>query len=320
MLLCKVSIIVPIYNQEAFLYKCLKSIQDQTYKNIEVLLIDDGSTDNSGKICDLFSEQDDRFIVFHINNSGVAAARNIGLDNANGDLIGFVDPDDWIHSKMYEVLTNLYHRFLADIIQCGRIEVFDDNSTVTFNSNFDIKVCDREEALSLLTMNDQIKSHLWSSIYKKSLFNNLRFEVNRVYEDVWILHQLFGRANTFVFSNNKLYYYRQHPHSIVRSLSLKNQIDYCYALKCRYEYLKNEYNQYNDNVIKCLHYEVLNLVDIIAKSEIQLVYKYYEEILDILVFYNKITDLKETTKEKLLNFNIFFTLLIYRIKYKFKGE
>ena len=135
-----ISIIIPIYNQEKYLNKCLTSIQNQSYSNFEVLLIDDGSTDNSGKICDYFSGIDSRFFVFHNKNVGVAAARNIGLENANGELIGFVDPDDWIEPEMYEYLISLYNKYFADIISCERLEVFDENTKIQFNSNIIVEL------------------------------------------------------------------------------------------------------------------------------------------------------------------------------------
>ena len=133
----KISIIIPIYNVEQYLPQCLDSIINQTYKNLEIILINDGSTDNSGKICDNYAKVDNRIHVFHKKNEGVTSARNLGLDKCTGDFIGFVDPDDFIELNMYEILYNEQQRTNADIVWCNYLLYYSANNQLLgeINSN-----------------------------------------------------------------------------------------------------------------------------------------------------------------------------------------
>ena len=123
-----ISIIVPVYNVESYLRKCLDSILAQTYRDLEILVVDDGSTDGSGAICDEYAGKDDRIKVFHTENKGLSCARNLGLDSANGDWIGFVDSDDWIELDMYEVLLRKAEKTGADVVECGVYEEHSDET------------------------------------------------------------------------------------------------------------------------------------------------------------------------------------------------
>lgn len=257
----KISVIIPIFNQERYLEKCLSSICAQTYSNLEILMIDDGSTDRTPDICRRFENNDSRFCYIKQANAGVAAARNKGLNCMSGNLIGFIDPDDWVEPNFYERLVSLYHQYDADIVSCGRYQVFSEREYVPPKINYKIFQCNTEKALELLVKNEEVKSHLWNRIYRPKVFANLRFEEGRVYEDVWILHQVFSKASKFVFTDEPLYYYRQHPDSIVRATTIDKQLDLCYAHQSRYCYLIHKYPQFQKDIIRNYGYEIAGLID-----------------------------------------------------------
>ena len=125
-----ISVIVPVYNVEKYLVQCINSILNQTIKNLEIILVDDGSLDNSGKICDEFSKKDDRIVAIHKENNGLSSARNAGLEIANGNYIGFVDSDDWLDEHMYEILLKLIKENNSDISCCDFFKTADSNDTM----------------------------------------------------------------------------------------------------------------------------------------------------------------------------------------------
>ena len=169
-----ISVIVPVYNVEPYLRKCLDSIVGQTYRELEILVIDDGSTDGSGKICDEYEERDDRIKVFHTENRGLSAARNLGLNNANGDLIGFVDSDDWIEPTMYELLLKRSEETGADVSCCGFYLHYSDHFTTHPLSSSQI-VYEGEKIVTVAMEGSECRHYVWNKIYKKTLFDNCRF-------------------------------------------------------------------------------------------------------------------------------------------------
>ena len=143
-----ISVIVPVYNVEKYLEKCIDSICNQTYRNLEIILVNDGSTDKSGILCDKFKIKDSRIIVIHKENGGLSDARNAGIDIANGEVLGFVDSDDYIMPEMYEKMLNIMYANDLDIVQCGYKKVYEnyDNINDIFINKTDIKIFNRNEA------------------------------------------------------------------------------------------------------------------------------------------------------------------------------
>ena len=162
-----ISVIVPVYNVEKYLEKCIDSIINQTYQNLEIILVDDGSTDGSGKICDEYSRKDNRIKVIHKENGGLSDARNIGIKNANGGLIGFIDSDDYITENMFEVLQKDLRKYNADISSCDIQNVNEAGECLKIirvsTEGQTSKVFEREEALKLL-LEDTIKSYAWNKL------------------------------------------------------------------------------------------------------------------------------------------------------------
>jgi glycosyltransferase involved in cell wall biosynthesis len=243
-----ISIIVPVYNVEPYLERCVHSILNQTYPNIEVILVDDGSPDKCWEICDKLALRDKRIKVIHKENGGVSKARNAGLDIAVGDLIGFVDSDDYIHPLFYDTLYKNMVDNNADLSMCDYKAVTDMSGNIyDFDNN--VKVLNNIEALEmLLTYYCQIFVIVWNKLYRKEVFKDFRFEVGKIHEDEFISYKILHQSNRIAFSDARLYYYYQSPNSIIRSSFTEKSINYAEAIEDRLDYfnkfqLSDLYNQ-----------------------------------------------------------------------------
>ena len=213
----KVSVIVAAYNIQDYIVRCLESISNQTYKNLEVIVVDDGSSDNTGKLADEFASKDDRFIVIHKENRGVSSARNKGIDVANGDFIGFIDGDDIIECDMYEMLVNNLVKYEADISHCGYKLIDKDNETVFYGTN-KVIIQDRKRGLVDLFEGTLIEPSLCNKIFKKSIVKDIRLDESiKINEDLYFNILLFDRSNRSVFEDKAKYYYVKRENSATTS-------------------------------------------------------------------------------------------------------
>ena len=219
-----VSIIIPVYNVEKYLEHCVNSIIHQTYQNLEIILVDDGSPDNCGYICDEFAKKDNRIKVIHKDNGGLSDARNEGLKVASGDFLAFVDSDDWIDLGLFERVVNAFESHLVDIVCFGSYKTDGRNKTTCFTTHKEFEWT-RDEALTALCKNDRIESHVWDKVYKKELFENVFFPVGKYYEDVYIMHRVFMKAKSVLFIDAPLYYYLQRNTSIVGQRTVRSSLD-----------------------------------------------------------------------------------------------
>ena len=214
------SVIVPVYNVEQYLDKCLASILGQTYKDFECIVVDDGSTDNSSAIIDKYVKQDQRFKVLHQKNMEPSAARNAGLAIAQGDYIAFVDSDDYISNEYLEKFALKIANTDADIVICGVIEVL---------TNSQKTVCFQAPSTEVIKQNilaDIWPSYPWNKCYKKYLFENIRFPVGKIFEDVLTIPELCLSGEKIVCIPDKLYYYnRQNVNSITAKINVKKLYD-----------------------------------------------------------------------------------------------
>lgn len=213
-----ISIIVPVYNVEEYLEKCIDSILNQTYKNLEIILIDDGSSDNSANICDQYEKKDSRVKVIHKKNSGMSDARNTGMKIANGEYIGFVDSDDYIKQDMIENLYNLLKKNKADISICA-YELLDKNKKPSAKLNGKIYSFNNIDAIQELLKSKLITSHCWNKLYKKQLWETIQFPIGRKFEDMAVMHLVFEKAKKIVYKNEIGYYYIKRSNSIMKSIS-----------------------------------------------------------------------------------------------------
>lgn len=201
-----ISIIVPVYNVKEYVEKCLDSICGQTYNNLEIIVVDDGSTDGSGEICDKYAQLDSRIKVFHQSNAGQSAARNKALDIAQGEYLGFVDSDDWIEEDMYEFLYCLLKENHADISICSHYKDKGEKSISKYASG-GVFVFTRDEAIRALVVDKRVRNYLVDKLYKRQLFENIRLPLNRVYEDLAISYKVFYGAEKVVMREVPKYHY-----------------------------------------------------------------------------------------------------------------
>ena len=187
----KISIIVPFYNVEKYAPKCIESIINQTYTNLEIILVDDGSPDTCGKICDDYALKDGRIKVIHKKNAGLSDARNVGIKEATGKYIGFVDGDDYIEKDMYKYLYNLIKENNADISICGVEEVYEDGSIQDEKAKESIEILSKEDAIKELLLDKKVRSHAWDKLYKRELFENIEYPYGRKMEDIATTYKLF---------------------------------------------------------------------------------------------------------------------------------
>lgn len=229
----KISIIVPVYNVERYLNECLDSIKSQTYSDWECILVDDGSPDGSGKICDEYAASDSRFRVIHRKNGGVSAARNAALVEAKGKYISFVDSDDYVYPCYLETLLNMLEKSGADVAQVGMEMIF-----TTFkrkmNSVEEEVVMNRRQLAVELIKNNMVPSYLWNKMFRRDVIS-VPFPEGVNYEDICAMTEWSRNICHVVFSPKVLYAYRQRKGSIVNDLSVENCRDYLNALKMRME-------------------------------------------------------------------------------------
>jgi len=216
----KISVIVPVYKAEDYLPTCVQSIQQQTYKNLEIILIDDGSPDRCGQMCDAYAAEDPRIRVIHKENGGQSAARNMGLDIATGDYIGFVDADDWIEPDMYQRLYQLLTDHNAQISACGARLIFEDGRTGYLNTNYpadsSLRVFSTVEALETVISNKLLTNSLWDKLYVRQIFDGLRLSEGKIYEDMELIPKCLEKAERVVYDPVPLYQYRQTATSTIR--------------------------------------------------------------------------------------------------------
>lgn len=238
-----ISIIVPIYNVEQYLERCIRSIVNQTYSNLEIILVDDGSPDNCPQICDEWAKKDSRIKVIHKENGGLSDARNAGMQIATGDLIGFVDSDDWIHPQMYEKLFVSMEQQDADIAACQFIK-----RTSLTQSDFELSdinenqiVYDTEEALKELILDGKVKQVVWNKLYKKELIQDIWFEVGKYNEDEFWTYQIIAKASRVATMDYVGYYYFQRSDSIIGERYSLKRLDGLEGKEKRFEFIKKYY-------------------------------------------------------------------------------
>ncbi len=202
-----VSVIVPIYNLERYLEKCIQSLLSQKYTNLEIFLVDDGSKDASGEICDRYGMLDERIHVIHQANAGAAAARNAALDVCKGDYITFVDGDDYIDESFIQVLVQSLEKNAAQIAICGWQDVYESTIVEVQPLVGEEVLYNTQQALENMLYQRQFDTAMWSKLYKRELFDGIRFPVGNVYEDIAIIYKVFGRAEKVSYTDYKGYFY-----------------------------------------------------------------------------------------------------------------
>lgn len=244
----KISVIVPVYNVASSLGKCVTSIIRQDYSNLEIILVDDGSTDDSGIICDRLAERDLRIKVLHKENGGLSSARNAGLKIATGKYIQFIDSDDWIREGMLTNLCNTLENTDADLAVCGIImtDGITNEMMPWFEEN---QILSTQAALDELVTNQKLTSHAWNKLYKYEVIKEVPFPEGKLYEDIRMMHFVFEKCRKVAIIKERYYYYFQRPDSITTLPKLSNKIAFVEAFEVRYKALKDKYPQYKETLL-----------------------------------------------------------------------
>lgn len=230
----KVSIIVPVYNVEKYLSKCIDSIINQTYKNIEIILVDDGSNDLSGEICDSYQKQDDRIKVVHKQNGGLSSARNVGLDLMKGEFVGFIDSDDFIHPQMIEILLKLACSYDLDMAVGATRDIRERDNVTYLSYNVEQEI--QKEKVEMFSGQEALKKfssyyyeRIWMTaqhkLYSSNIFEEIRFMEGKIYEDEYSFHHIVNQCENIGIIDIPLYFYYLSPQSILRSDFKESRFD-----------------------------------------------------------------------------------------------
>jgi len=314
-----ISIVVPVYKVEKYLRRCIESVLSQTYKYYELILVDDGSPDDCPRICDEYANKYENIIVIHQENSGLSAARNSGIEVAKGKYITFIDSDDYVHEKLLEILKNNINKYKVQVSMCSFAWVNDSKCDKNFSLiNNTVKIINDQEAMNML-LNEQTTCVAWGKLYHMELFDNIRFPIGKIMEDMFTTPIIFKKAKQLVVDNQKLYYYNQEGTSIIRSEFNYNKLDLVEATYLWKELSDKYYPELSEKAH--IHYfsTVLNTCIFLARKTdkfgISIFEKYKKEIL---INYKYIINSKYTTRNNrikviLMKYELF--RLIMKIKY-----
>ena len=314
-----ISIIVPVYNAKDYLRRCLDSILAQTYTDWEALLIDDGSTDESGNICDEYAIKDKRFKVFHRENKGVSAVRNAGLANASGEYISFIDSDDFVHEGMLAKQYQMLKENDADLAITGYDFAYDDTLNQATVKG-ELQILNSEGAIKKILDNQQFCSP-WTKLYKKKLFNNVNYPEGEIYEDLMTAFEIFMAADKIVYQDIPFYNYFQACVSITRSDFSYSKLDEVKALKKQYEFVNAKFPELADEArYKYVNNVFGHIINLVTKDDEigQEKYKEFTKVLkDNYSFYKKNTKLSKKNKFRLV---LMKHPKMYKMFYKLTGK
>jgi len=244
-----ISVIVPVYNVEQYIKKCIDSLVNQTYRNLEIILVDDGSTDSSGQICSQYALLYQNVFCYHKSNGGLSEARNFGLSKARGEFIGFIDSDDYVDELFYETLLNDIYLHDADIATVGFQMIYSNDEKIEKKIGRKTEVMTSEEAIPYLFNNKKFCNFAWNKLYKRELFNKVIFPVGKKMEDLGTTYKLMHKANIITYNPSHLYYYYQRDNSILHNIKKGFYEDKLELSKERYTDLKQWYPKMKENTV-----------------------------------------------------------------------
>lgn len=303
----KVSIVVPIYKVEKYLRRCVDSIINQTYRNLEIILVDDGSPDKCGQIIDEYKEKDSRIISLHKKNGGLSDTRNYGMKYVTGEYIFFLDSDDYIKSETIETLINLSLKYQADIVQGGfyykyeNYLLYDDRY---YKEDSDPIILDNKELMYELIVNERVKNFAWGKLYKTDLIKDLLFEKGVLFEDVFWAHNVMSRVKKYVICHKPLTYYVQREDSIVANYSVRN-LDIIKGMKVRHKFIEENYSEFINESYTLLLKTMLMHYNLLMKNKSKDSDKKYRKEIEEYIITNYCTLKKAVTNKKELKGQLF---------------
>ena len=289
-----ISVIIPVYNVEKYLIRCVDSVVNQTYKNLEIILVNDGSTDSSGILCDKLAKNDARIKVIHKENGGLSDARNIGQQESKGVYIIFVDSDDYVHvdmiNSLYEQITNEN----ADVSICGVMNVYSNSQNPQCADTELYFTCEKKEFLKEYLIGERIPGSICNKLLKRSVANKLKFPVGKIYEDAFYHYDLISVAEKFVV-NTKPYYYYYHRGGSITTKPFKNKdLVYIDIYKKYYELILENYEDLKEEGFFRFAYSYFFILDKMLIEENYSLFEEYDNIVKFLkrnavkIFRNKI--------------------------------
>ena len=258
----KITVIIPIYKVEKYLDRCMKTVLAQTYSNLEIILVDDGSPDTCPKLCDEYAVKDARVKVIHKENGGLSDARNVAIDIAQGKYIGFVDSDDYIQNDMFEKMYYAAKEYNADIVICGHYVERKNTLSIEEKPYDEVVVYDSIEAQTELIKDTNMKSYAWDKLYKAELFDGVRYPKGRNYEDIATTYLLFENSNRICRIPELLYYYQIREDSISYNNSIEKWFENCKAI------VESCYERYNYYVNKTKQNKIYGELEKLALAEL----------------------------------------------------
>ena len=270
----QISVIVPVYKVEQYLEKCVESICTQSFRDFDLVLVDDGSPDACPQLCDAFAEEDKRIVVIHKENGGLSDARNAGIDwameNSDSEWLAFVDSDDYLHPDYLRIMYNTAKKEEADLVICDFERVDDENKTIEDDHSFDELVTrDKNKLFDVLNTTWRIDM-AWNKLYAKPIFAQLRFALGKIHEDEFAIHHVLWNCNKAALLNHRLYYYRTRENSIMATESPRSKLDNMEALITQYEFCVQHHVKPRDLLVSDAYLnEVMGLGNDLEKKDME---------------------------------------------------
>ena len=319
-----ISIVIPAYKVEKYLEKCIDSVINQTYTNLEIILVDDGSPDNCPKICDEYAKKDSRIKVIHKENGGLSDARNKGIEIASGEYISFIDSDDYISQNYVEMLYENIKKYDSDIAIGGHKVLYDDGKIINRYTNEEFCISPKE-ALNKILYDDGIDLSAWAKLYKKDLFENIKYPVGRLYEDSATTYKLIDLAKKVSVHSVPIYFYIMRSESITNNNFSEKKLDLITSTKEMTEYIQIKYPELKAGCDRRLIYAYLSTLTQLTKSKVK-----YPKIQNELILFIKknqakiLMDKRVPKRDKLgilsLNLGFNFYKLSWNFYSIFRGE
>ncbi len=308
-----VSIILPIYKVESYLERCIESVRRQTYQNIEIILVDDGSPDNCGRICDSYAKQDERIIVIHKENGGLSDARNVGIQKATGKYITLVDSDDYIEEDYVEFLYKLIQENNAQISICSHTVLYE-NGTILPKSTHENSVLDAKTVLERILYDEGIDLSAWAKMYDKKLFEKVQYPKGRLFEDAATTYLLIDQCSKIAIGSESKYRYMIRNNSITSADFSPKKMQLITSTKEMSDYVKEKYPDLKNAANRRLMYAYLSTLSQLANCK----KRYPKEEKEIVEYIRKNGNavLKDKRAKKRDKFGIIalkFGFPIYRI-------
>jgi glycosyltransferase involved in cell wall biosynthesis len=321
-----ISIIVPVYNVENYLARCIESIRNQTYKDYELLLIDDGSTDNSGVICDQYAKTDNRIRVFHKKNGGLSDARNYGLDRIIGEYVTFIDSDDYVGADYLRYLYTMITERKADISIVSMMSITSTDNSFCSSTHHCVEYIG-DVALAAMMREKEFNESACAKLYKRELFNNIRYPKGKLFEDLLTVPFLIKDDTICVYSTKILYYYYQREDSIMHTVDKRNMRMWMYGMDrlLEYTYKKKSkaYKYVERRLVKAIFWRIIDwklfCEDYISIAR-YIKQKYYSQFRKVLLLPELTLKERLKTMAFLINVRIYRLIRIEFIKYIYNSD